>query len=192
MKNRWVLLGMFLAVQVGFAEEIELVNGDFEETTQNAFASGFDDNAGYDTPGWEDYGTYSDSGVEDSGAWWGTYEGYAAFMTAGEGAILPTSYAIRPGDKFTVGFAGKTWDASSQWTVTLYYGEDPANALGTYVADLTSEWVLFTTDEIAGTSASVGQPLGLLFQNTGSGFANLDNVTAEVSHFAKPAMYIVK
>ena len=152
---------------------VTLSNGDFEQCTQENYPTGFD--SPYDVPGWTDL-SIADAGVEND-AWWGTYDNYSAFMKAGDGAYHMSDYIIREGDEFVVGFVGKSWDGSSEWTVTLFY-DTPANVIGTYVQTVDGAWAPFrNTIPIPSTAASVGGTLGVSFVNTGSGYANLDNVT---------------
>lgn len=161
---------------------IPLPNGDFELSTQENYPTGFD--SPYDVPGWMDL-TSSDSGVENV-AWWGTYDNYSAFMKAGDGAYLMSQYTIQNGDVFSVGFVGKSWDASSEWTVTLFY-DNPANVIGTYVQSVDGTWTEYSHGAIQATAGSIGGTLGVSFVNTGSGFANLDNVSLAVLGETPPA-----
>ncbi len=155
---------------------IALPNGDFELSTQENYPAGFD--APYDVPNWTDVSVV-DSGIENV-AWWGTYDNYSAFMKAGDGAYLMSGHTIREGDRFSIGFAGKSWDGGSQWTATLFY-DDPGNVIGTYVQSVWGNWIEFRDPTpIAATPASIGGTLGIKFVNTGTGFANLDDVTVSV------------
>ncbi|WP_016956614.1 LamG-like jellyroll fold domain-containing protein [Catenovulum agarivorans] len=159
---------------------VTLINGDFEAGIDTRWNfTGFDSPA--DVPGWTDYGTNSDSGVEPSDAWWGTYQNsYSGFMQPGDaGAYLLSDYTIKAGDVFNIGFVGKSWDGASQWSATLYF-DTPANVIGTYVQDVNGSWLAYDTN-ITATAASVGGKLGVLFVNSGSGFANIDNVAVTVS-----------
>ncbi|MCU4677198.1 hypothetical protein N7931_16335 [Catenovulum sp. 2E275] len=159
--------------------QIPLTNADFESgiDTRPDF-NGFDQTN--DVPGWTDYGTNSDSGVEPGDAWWGTYQNsYSGFMQPSDaGAYLLSDYTIKAGDTFNIGFIAKSWDNSSQWTATLFY-DSPANVIGTYSQNINGSWTTYNAD-ISATSASVGGKLGVLFVNTGTGFANIDNVSLSV------------
>lgn len=155
---------------------IPLPNGDFELSTQENFPTGFD--SPYDVPNWTDV-SIVDSGIENV-AWWGTYDNYSAFMKAGDGAYLMSGHTIREGDEFTISFVGKSWDGSSQWTATLFY-DNPSNVIGTYVQPVWGNWITFRDPTpIVATPASLGHTLGIRFVNTGTGFANIDDVSISV------------
>ena len=180
--KKLVILGLVSALAVASQAVLidSFVNADFELTTQNAFANGFDDNGGYDTPGWQDLTVITDSGVENSNAWWGTYDGYSAFMAVDNGAYNLSGYTIQAGDEFTIGFVGKTWDGNSEWTATLFY-DSPTNVIGSYVTAVDGTWTAYSNPTaIEATAGSIGGTLGISFLNTGSGFANLDNVSVNV------------
>lgn len=156
---------------------IPLPNGDLEESIRANFPTGFD--SPDDVPNWTDL-SIVDSGIENTGAWWGTYDGYSAFMKAGDGAYLMSGHTIREGDEFVIGFAGKSWDGSSEWTATLFH-DDPANVIGTYVQSVYGNWITYRNPTpIPATAGSIGGTLGVSFVNTGTGFANLDQVTLSV------------
>ncbi len=176
MKKLWLLAAMTLVLTDAYAEQIALENADFESGVQN-YPDGFD--ASPDVPGWRDGDQITDSGTENSNAWWGSYEGTSAFMRMGDSAYLPSDYTIQLGDEFTIGFVAKSWDGSSQWTATLFY-DDPVNEIGSYSANINGSWTAYSNEtRIVATPESVGGTLGVLFKNTGSGFANLDNVTID-------------
>ncbi|MBN1855064.1 MAG: RICIN domain-containing protein [Pirellulales bacterium] len=161
---------------------ISLPNGDFEQSTQENYPTGFD--SPYDVPGWTDI-TITDSGIEND-AWWITYDNYSAFMKAGDGAYIMSQYTIQSGDEFEIGFVGKSWDGASEWTATLFY-DNPANVIGTYVQSVDGTWTQYTdAAAIPATAGSVGGTLGVSFVNTGAGFANLDNVTLTVTSPGSP------
>ncbi len=153
------------------------VNLDFDAGVQH-FPTGFD-NPTADIPGWQNYTTIADSGVEGPGAWWGTYEDHAAFMRTTEGAYNLSDYTIQAGAAFSIEFYAKTWDnlPNGAWTVSLFY-DTPANVIGSYTTSalVFGQWNLYST-EITATGASVGGKLGITFLNSGLQFANLDEVT---------------
>ena len=165
----------------GIVSQVTLPNADFDSSTSENYPDGFDSTSKYDVPGWMDLYSPNDCGIENV-AWWGPYDNYSAFMSTSDGAYLLSSYLIQEGDVFTVSFVGKSWDNASEWTATLFYGSDPStNAIGTFVQSLDGTWTLYTdTAGIFATSNSVGQTLGVSFDNTGSGFANLDEVAISV------------
>ncbi|MGE9267571.1 MAG: PEP-CTERM sorting domain-containing protein [Verrucomicrobiales bacterium] len=160
---------------------IMLENGDFESTTQNAFANGFDDNGGYDTPGWQDFSPpLNDAGVEGAGAWWGTFSGYSAFLAQGDGTYLLTNHVIAADDIYDVSLMAKSWDNASGLTLTLFAGSDPnLNTIGTFNSSVDGTWTEYS-DNIAATAGVVGQNLGILVLNPDGGFLNFDNVAITV------------
>ncbi len=183
MNKLLLLAAATLAVSSVQAQSIvPLTNGDFDDGVAN-FPDGFD--ADPDIPGWSDLTVITDSGVEGPGAWWNPYEGHAAFLKKAEGAFNLSTYTIQAGDTFDVSFFGKTWDASSHVTVTLFY-DDPANVIGSFSTGLTPTWTQYSTstaiDAIAG---SVGGLLGISILNTatdsGNRFANFDEVQVSVT-----------
>lgn len=182
-----LLAATLIAATAAQAQTVTLPNGDFEAGVAN-FPDGFD--ADPDIPGWSDLGTITDSGVEGSGAWWGTYDGHAAFMAVGNGASNLSSYTIQAGDAFTVNFVAKTWDAASEWTVTLFY-DNPANVIGSFSTAVTPTWTDYSNAlSISATPESVGGLLGVSFVNSATaGFANLDNVSITVSAIPEPSAY---
>lgn len=156
---------------------ISLPNGNFDQSTQSNFPTGFD--SPYDVPNWTNL-SIVDSGIEYVGAWWQPYSGYSAFMKAGDGAYLMSGHTIQDGDRYVIGFVGKSWDGSSEWTATLF-SDDPAHAMGTYARPVNGTWTAYSDpNEIPATPGSIGGTLGVKFVNTGTGFANLDNVTLTV------------
>ncbi|MCB1129834.1 MAG: hypothetical protein KDN05_01820 [Verrucomicrobiae bacterium] len=156
---------------------ISLPNGNFDQSTQSNFPTGFD--SPYDVPNWTDI-SIVDSGIEPTGVWWQPYSGYSAFMKAGDAAYLMSGHTIQDGDRYVIGFVGKSWDGSSEWTATLFY-DDPENAMGSYVRPVNGSWTTYNNpDEIPATPGAIGRTLGIKFVNTGTGFANLDNVTLSV------------
>ena len=194
MKKFWMLVALLVAVSAGQAAEditSTFENMDFEESGGNQF-TGFDSPT--DIAGWVDI-SVEDGGVENSSAWWGTYEGFSSFIVAGGAAYNPGTYVIKKKDTFTFSFYAKSWDADSQWTVSLIYGDDPANVIGDpFVVDLTADaWAQYTSSEIEASATSVGKTLGIKFENTGSGFANMDNIEVSVEGTVRaPALYVIK
>ncbi len=195
MNKIYLLAATIFAVSSVQAQTlIPLTNGDFELTTQNNFG-GFD--SAPDIPGWSNYGTIADGGAEQSGAWWGTYSGYSAFIANGNGAYNLSTYTIQAGDEFTVSLFGKEgWTGDSQITVTLFYDAPstpslPTNVIGTFATDslLTGTWTQFTTGSIAATLGSVGGTLGVIIEKTGSGVIAFDEVTLSVTAIPEPSTY---
>ncbi len=194
MKKLCILTASLLAVASTWAAYVDvgLTNADFDACTQDIYNSisaangGFDD-SNYDVPGWMNYGTPADSGEQATGAWWGPYSGHSAFMKSGDAAYLLSPYVIQGGDQFNIGFMAKAWGSDNgAWTVTLFYGTDPStNAIAVYntgtlpAGNSVATWAPFGTNNVAATPASVGQTLGILFQSTGVGFANLDEVKVQ-------------
>ena len=177
-----------IPASVAQAELIDsFVNLDFDSGAVTTGGPGF---KGFDAPdateiiGWSNYpaGPLADAGVEAEAAWWSPYEVNAAFMASGDGAYNMSSYVIQDGDVFQISFMAKEWsaDVNGEWTVTLFY-DDPANVIGTYVTgNMTNSWTAYTdTAMITATPESVGGTLGILFESTGTSFANLDEVTVE-------------
>lgn len=175
------------------------VNLDFDESTQVYFPGGFDDPA-YDIPGWQSLVT-SDTGIEADAAWWGNYENYTAFMASGNSGFNLSTYVIQPGDEFDLSFYAKSWslaangwgaDADCTLTVSLFYGNDPANVFGSFTTPVmpnsnnSADYSLYQT-QIAASGASEGQTLGVFAESSGF-FANFDeisiNVVPEPSTFA--------
>ncbi len=166
-------------------KRIDFENPDFEAGIAN-FSDGFD--ADPDIPGWIDY-NISDAGVEGGSAWWGTYNGsFSAFFAPGNSAYLLSEYSIQEGDEFDLGYVAKSWSGgASEWTVTLFY-DSPSNVIGTYTAPTTGEWLEYAS-QISATSESIGGTLGILFTNTGSQFANLDEVSVTIGEDV-PAVFL--
>lgn len=166
-------------------------NLDFDESTASNFPDGFDSASGYDVPGWMDYGTIDDAGIEPEGAWWSPYQEYSAFAKIDNGAYNLSSYVIQDGDVFDLSFVAKGWATyantpGAQLTVSLFYGSDPStNVLGSINTGVLTQGDSFETwtsysDTIAATAGSVGQTLGVRFQNTSgvaNTFANIDEVS---------------
>ncbi len=173
------------------------VNLDFDSgavTTGGPGFKGFDAPDATEIEGWSNYpaGALNDSGVEAEGAWWSPHETNSAFMSSGDAAYNISSYVIQAGDAFAISFMAQRWwdDSSGEWTATLFY-DDPENVIGTYVATaLPFGWTAYSMDGvIEATPESVGGTLGILFESTGSSFANLDEVVVErvLLHAASPA-----
>jgi len=196
MKKLCLAAAVLFSVVSVQAVLVTLTNADFN-IGGNAFPQGFDI-PGNDVVGWQNLypvdGRLRDAGVEGSAAWWGTYEGNSAFMQTanptgtpaypeGDGAFNLTDFEIQEGNVFDIGFAAKSWDGASQWTVSLFY-DDPANVFGSFTQAVTGAWVLYS-GRIEATPASVGGILGISFQNTAaSGMANLDEVSINLAPFA--------
>ncbi|MEO7098235.1 MAG: LamG-like jellyroll fold domain-containing protein [Luteolibacter sp.] len=181
MNKIYLLAATILAAFNVQAGSIPLTNGDFEATTANYFG-GFDPTPDT-TPGWSDYGTVADGGVENNG-WWGTYKsGRSAFIANGTGAYNTSGHTIQDGEVFTVGFVGKQgWSGPTQITITLFYNtpgtpSTPLNVIGTFTQDLTGTWTQYYSGEIAATAESVGGTLGVIIEKTGAGVMAFDEVT---------------
>ena len=183
-----VAAALFVAMGLSATTNAQLitsfVNLDFDAGVANV-ASGFD-NPGADIPGWRDYTAMTDSGVEGPGAWWGPYDQYAAWMKSGEAAYNLSDYTIQAGDAFSIAFMAQWWQwtgANGQWTATLFY-DNPANVIGSYTTpDLNphTQWTAYTTaTPIAATAGSVGGKLGILMASTGSGIAQVDEITVAI------------
>ena len=165
------------------------VNLDFDESTEAYFPNGFDFADTYDIPGWMDYGTITDAGIESDGCWWGNYDTYSAFLAVDNGAYNMSSYAIQEGDAFIVSFWAKCWDnvTTCDLTATLFYGSDPdANPIGSFTAtaltysQTAGEYVYYESTPIKSSVDAVGQVLGISILNSGTGgFANFDEMVVE-------------
>jgi hypothetical protein len=105
-------------------------------------------------------------------------------MKSGDAAYNKSSYVIKAGDRFNVSFFAKSWDSTNggQWTVTLFY-DNPANVIGSFIVTAPDgTWTpRSNATPIVATAPSVGGTLGVLFQNTGTQFANLDEVIVETA-----------
>lgn len=177
-----VVLGLTLALEASVQAQVtvDLLNGNFDLSTQDQIGS-FD--TPYDVPGWTDYVTETDAGVQGPGAWWGPYDNYAAWMHSGDAAYTMSTYVIQPGDSFTIDFFAQWWNwtgSEGNWTATLFY-DNPANVIGTYTTpNLTSSWTEYSVSTpIATTVASEGGTLGILLQSTGSGIAQVDSIVVQ-------------
>ena len=198
-----VLSCLFVCLVGSYAAEFALVNGDFESCVQNFF-NGFD-GAFYDVPGWKDIEPTSqstDSGVEAATAWWGTYDGYSAFIkssaTGNDPGIYQISgHTVQYGDEITVGFYAKGWlngNSGAELTVTLFAGSSLASntVVGIYNTGVLprgddSAWVYYECTILAPDDA-VGQLLGIQIENTcadANTHANLDEVTIDVENFVE-------
>ncbi|MBN2686136.1 MAG: LamG domain-containing protein [Pontiellaceae bacterium] len=184
MRRLMLLVCCLFAATVTWATYvIPFVNADFEETTQNAFARGFDNNGGYDTPGWSDWGTYTDSGVENSSAWWGTYQGYSAFVAPNDKTYNLSAHAITLDDtSFELQFVSKTWSGgnTTDWEITAFY-DSPTNVISLYTNTVSSTWTTYTITNIVPTAESIGGNLGFGFKNIGSNMGNLDNMVVKTA-----------
>ena len=165
------------------------VNLDFDESTEAYFPNGFDVVDTYDIPGWMDYGTITDAGIESDGCWWGNYETYSCFLAQDNGAYNMSSYTIQAGDAFIVSFWAKCWDnvTTCDLTATLFAGTAPAaNAIGSFTASAipygrdAASYVYFESTPIVSTVDAAGQLLGVNIVNSGTGgFANFDEMVVE-------------
>ncbi|TWT96143.1 hypothetical protein Pla108_32280 [Botrimarina colliarenosi] len=157
-------------------------NLDFDAGVANI--GGFD-NPGADVPGWMDGGPIVDAGVEGPGAWWAPHEDHAAFMSSGDSAYTMSTYTIQTGDVYEIGFYAKHWEwtGTGEWTATLFY-DNPANVIGAYTQGGLPDngsWNQFSDPVgIAATPASVGGTLGILMTSTGTGIAQVDEITVNL------------
>ena len=163
-------------------EAISLTNSSFELPTAGKISDGFD--GATDVPGWNDFGTMSNSGIEDPS--FGGHDGtYSAVLMGGDGgAYQMTGYTIQEGDVFTLGYWAKIdWAASPCAITATLFGDTPnsgANEIGSIAADpLTGSWVYYECTATA-TVASVGQELGIQFVNTQSDWGAFDDVSLSV------------
>jgi hypothetical protein len=192
MRRFFVMLMLFATFSLSAQAALinSFVNLDFDSdgvTTPGPF-KGFD--AIDDVPeidGWTNYpaGLLNDAGVEGPGAWWGPYETNAGFMSTGDAAYTMSTYTIQSGDVFTIGYMAQWWTwtgAAGEWTATLFY-DNPANVIGSYVQGGLPDngtWLPFSdATGIAATPASVGGTLGILMTSTGTGIAQIDEITVD-------------
>lgn len=197
MKKICLLAAMMVAASGVQATIIDssFVNLDFDASTSENFPDGFDSGTGYDVPGWQNAGAIVDSGLEND-AWWGTFDNYSAFLgngSGGDSAMNISTYVIQSGDQFDLSFYAKAWSLAAQgWgvdgpgelTMTLFYGSDPANVIGSVNTGVMvnsndpADYSLYQ-GTIPATVASEGQTLGVLA--TGAGyFVNFDEVSIDV------------
>ncbi len=188
-------LGMVAAFSVATAQaaiiDSQFVNLDFDVSAQNQFPDGFD-SATYDIPGWQDATAITDAGIENT-PWWGNYDNYSAFLADGNGAMNISTYVIQSGDEFDLSFYAKSWSlAANGWgadgpadlTVSLFWGSDPANVIGSINTGVMinsndpADYSLYQ-NVIAATPASVGQTLGVVATSAGF-FSNFDEVSINV------------
>ena len=163
------------------------VNLDFDSGVTMTGAFGFNgfDNPNYDIAGWNNHLGISDAGVQGPEAWWGPYQDKGAWINPGGSAFNLSDYTIQAGDTFSLSFVAQWWQwtgGNGQWTATLFY-DNPANVIGSFVSpDLNphTQWTTYTSGPIAATAASVGGHLGLLMSSTGSGIAQMDEITVSV------------
>lgn len=174
-----------LAAAAEASVPVGLINGDFDDSTAET-GGGFD-TGGYDVPGWTDFGTPTDAGIGYSNAWWlvGYENEYAAWMAAGDAAYTMSSYSIQDGDRFSVSFDAMWWTwtgTNGEWTATLFY-DSPANVIGSFSsAALTDSWIAYSSPAlIVAPPESVDGTLGILFESTGTGIAQLDEVAVSVT-----------
>jgi len=176
------------------AVPIALINPGFEQPDVGKISSGFDAPGPNDVPGWNDYGTMSDSGIEDPGfvARSGDYAGFLKGRQLGEGgAHQMTGYTIQAGDVFTLGYWAKVdWQESdnrAHMTGVLFWDvvNDPAYEMGFVVGDNLS-WNEYSYHELTVAAddhpASIGQELGIHFVNSNWDWAAVDDVTLTVSN----------
>ncbi len=181
-----LLAGALLAASTTQATDISSTfsNLDFDDSTQAYFPGGFD-HIDYDIPGWQDYGTPTDTGIEYEGAWWSPYQEYSCFMASGNGGYNLSSYVIQAGDVFTVSTFAKRWNTSHtpSMTITLFYGTDPsANVIGSFTTPtLTSDWTPYS-ERIAATAGAVGQTLGVRVESVDN-FVNFDELSVLIDPF---------
>jgi hypothetical protein len=196
-----VLVALFLVAvlaTVSQAADINsFVNADFDSGAVTTGGPGF---KGFDAPdateiiGWTNYrngaaGPLNDAGVEaaDVGWWLGSYLNQnAAFMSSNDAAYTMSTYTIQADDVFTIKYIGARWGwtGDGQWTASLFY-DNPANVIGTYVQDITSDWLgqdVWYTDAagIAATPASVGGTLGILLTSSGTAISQIDEISVNV------------
>lgn len=193
LKNLAVIASILSLPAVSNALDIsgQFQNIDFDSgivTTPGPF-KGFDAPTAPEIAGWQNYGTVTDAGVEAAGAWW--IQGYAyqncAFVNTGGGAFNLSTYAIQPGDKFTVSVIADAW-GTGQIKASLFYN-DPANVIGSYTFT-PNAWQFNTWTDATGinaSGASVGGTLGIIIENTG-GAANVgfDEISVNVTSVPEP------
>ena len=171
-------------------EPILLKNAGFEKPAKGKITDGFD--GVIDIPGWNDYGTMSDSGIEASTfvahEW--DYSAYLKGRNAGEGGFYQmTGYTIKAGDVLTLGYWSKVgWQSGAGracmagvlfWDVV----NDPAYELGWVEAKNLSltDWSYYElTVEVDDYPASIGKELGVHFVNTNWDWAAIDDVSISV------------
>lgn len=187
-----VLVVLMVAALATAAQAViidSFVNVDFDSdgvTTPGPF-KGFDAPDAPEIDGWTNYpaGPLNDAGVEGPGAWWNPYEINAGFMSSGDAAYTMSTYTIQAGDVYTISYYAMQWQwtGSGEWTATLFY-DDPANVIGSYVQGGLPDngtWLPFSdANGIAATPASVGGTLGILMTSTGTGIAQIDEITVDV------------
>ena len=188
----FISLILFLALMSGIAQAgliNSFVNIDFDSdgvTTPGPF-KGFDAPDAPEIVGWTNYpaGPLNDAGIEGPGAWWNPYETNAGFMSTGDAAYTMSTYTIQSGDVYTISYYAMQWQwtGSGEWTATLFY-DNPANVIGSYVQGGLPDngtWLPFSdATGIAATPASVGGTLGILMTSTGTGIAQIDELTVDV------------
>jgi len=188
----FISLILFLALMSGIAQAgliNSFVNIDFDSdgvTTPGPF-KGFDAPDAPEIVGWTNYpaGPLNDAGIEGPGAWWNPYETNAGFMSSGDAAYTMSTYTIQSGDVYTISYYAMQcqWTGSGEWTATLFY-DNPANVIGSYVQGGLPDngtWLPFSdATGIAATPASVGGTLGILMTSTGTGIAQIDEITVDV------------
>ena len=181
-------------VSLGFvatvaAVPVTLTNANFEAGVEVIYdtenLSGFDGEDGQpDVPGWISDNIEQYAEVVSGAVWWGpaTYnDSYSANMYQGSSAYLLSEYVIQPADEFTVSFAGMGAQNASQLTATLFYGGNPTNVIGSFVANVVSDtWTLFTdSTPIMVTDDSIGEKLGILIKVTGDYECAFDDVSID-------------
>jgi hypothetical protein len=183
MKKICFAAATLLAASSALAAPITSFNNlDFDAGVSNI--GGFD--APNDVPGWTNNTPVVDSGVEGPGAWWGPYDNYAAFMASGDSAYTMSTHTIQAGEVFNISFHAMQWQwtGAGQWTASLFY-DTPSNIIGSYTQGGLPDngtWTAFADPVgIAATPASVGGTLGILLQSTGTGIAQIDEITVDVA-----------
>lgn len=207
MKNRLLLpaLGAVVALASPAQAAVSLTNLGFEDPAAGKI-TGFD--ATTDVPGWQDVGTPTDSGVEDTGANSGDYRSFFKGRTATDdrGASQMTGHTIALGDVITVGFWAMNIWAADAMTVVLF-ADSPdvgANEVGwaaagqgglssnatwnTATGALSGTWQYYEVSMTAG-SGFVAQELGVHFVNTSASasWTALDDVTLSVTAVPEPS-----
>lgn len=186
MKISLVAVALLAASSVQAAPITSFNNLDFDAGVGNL--GGFDTPT--DVPGWTDNVTTTDAGVEGPGAWWGPYDNFAAFMASGDSAYTMSTYTIQSGDVFDISFYAMHWQwtGSGEWTASLFY-DNPSNIIGSYTQGGLPDngtWTAYSSPVgIAATPASVGGTLGILLTSTGTGIAQIDEIT--VNRVPEPA-----
>ncbi len=179
---------MCLLIGVSQASVITLINPGFEQPAVGKISDGFD--GATDVPGWNS-GTMTDSGVatgESLGAYKGSYSGNirgtTSWLPTSDGpAWQLTGHTITAGEIFTVSFqAAANWiqTATGEITVSLYYDDtgsrvimDSVTVTGLDTVDWTAGSLTVAADDYP---ASIGNTIGVQFENLGNGWILIDDV----------------